>query len=296
MKRLRSQPEGQRVLILLTDGVSNAGVLEPLRAAEVARAEGVRIHTVAFGGDGSMRLFGIPISADRDPVDETTLKKIASMTGGQFFRARDTAQLAGIYAELDRLEPIAAKGPSLRPREERYAGHWGGVAAGRAGVAVAGASPMIALASNLPDWNALHFLRPEWLWALLALPVILALALYRQRRSDVWRTAVDAHLLPHLLAAGTRRRVRLPWAVLLGWTLASLAMAGPSWRQQAQPMFRPAHRCWSCWICPAGSMPPTCRRRACCRPGRKWVICCVPARADRWAWWSTPRMPTPWRH
>ncbi|RTY06864.1 VWA domain-containing protein [Stenotrophomonas geniculata] len=97
---------------------------------------------------------------------------------------------------------------------------------------------MIALASHLPDWNALHFLRPEWLWALLALPLILALALYRQRRSDVWRTAVDAHLLPHLLAAGTRRRARLPWAVLLGWTLASLAMAGPSWRQQAQPMFQ----------------------------------------------------------
>ncbi|MBH1556791.1 VWA domain-containing protein [Stenotrophomonas maltophilia] len=97
---------------------------------------------------------------------------------------------------------------------------------------------MIALASNLPDWNALHFLRPEWLWALLALPVILALALYRQRRSDAWRQAVDPHLLPHLLAAGTRRRARLPWALLLGWTLASLAMAGPSWRQQAQPMFQ----------------------------------------------------------
>ncbi len=97
---------------------------------------------------------------------------------------------------------------------------------------------MIALASNLPDWNALHFLRPEWLWALLALPVILALALYRQRRSDAWRQAVDPHLLPHLLAAGTRRRTRLPWALLLGWTLASLAMAGPSWRQQAQPMFQ----------------------------------------------------------
>lgn len=99
---------------------------------------------------------------------------------------------------------------------------------------------MIALASHLPDWNALHFLRPEWLWALLALPVILAVALYRQRRSDAWRQAVDAHLLPHLLAAGARRRVRLPLAVLLGWTLAALAMAGPSWRQQAQPMFQPS--------------------------------------------------------
>ncbi|MGG6317936.1 tetratricopeptide repeat protein [Stenotrophomonas geniculata] len=97
---------------------------------------------------------------------------------------------------------------------------------------------MIAFASNFPDWNALHFLRPEWLWALLALPLILAVALYRQRRSDVWRHAVDAHLLPHLLAAGTRRRARLPWALLLGWTLAALAMAGPSWRQQAQPMFQ----------------------------------------------------------
>lgn len=97
---------------------------------------------------------------------------------------------------------------------------------------------MIALASNLPDWNVLHFLRPEWLWALLALPLILALALYRQRRSDAWRQAVDAHLLPHLLATGAKRRVRLPWALLLGWTLASLAMAGPSWRQQAQPMFQ----------------------------------------------------------
>lgn len=97
---------------------------------------------------------------------------------------------------------------------------------------------MIAFASNLPDWSALHFLRPEWFWALLALPLILALALYRQRRSDAWRQAVDAHLLPHLLAAGAKRRVRLPWVLLLGWTLASLAMAGPSWRQQAQPMFQ----------------------------------------------------------
>ncbi len=97
---------------------------------------------------------------------------------------------------------------------------------------------MIAFASNLPDWSVLHFLRPEWLWALLALPLILALAVYRQRRSDAWRQAVDAHLLPHLLAAGAKRRVRLPWALLLGWTLASLAMAGPSWRQQAQPMFQ----------------------------------------------------------
>lgn len=121
VKRLREQPEGQRVLVLLTDGVNNAGVLAPLRAAELAATEGVRVYTVAFGGDGGMKMFGFDIGQAEDPVDEATLRKIAELTGGQFFRARDTAQLAGIYAELDRLEPVKADGPRLRPRSERYA-------------------------------------------------------------------------------------------------------------------------------------------------------------------------------
>ncbi|GAB3062731.1 vWA domain-containing protein [Stenotrophomonas tumulicola] len=120
VKRLRGQPQGQRVLILLTDGVSNAGVLAPLRAAELAATEQVRIYTVAFGGDGGMKLFGIDLGQAQDPVDEATLRKIAESTGGRFFRARDTRELAGIYAELDRLEPVDAEGPALRPREEIY--------------------------------------------------------------------------------------------------------------------------------------------------------------------------------
>jgi len=120
VKRLRGQPQGQRVLILLTDGVSNAGVLAPLRAAELAATEQVRVHTIAFGGDGGMKLFGMDLGQAQDPVDEATLRRIAEQTGGRFFRARDTAQLAGIYAELDRLEPISAKGPALRPRNEMY--------------------------------------------------------------------------------------------------------------------------------------------------------------------------------
>ncbi len=120
VKRLRDQPEGQRVLILLTDGVNNAGVLTPLRAAELAKAEGVRVYTIGFGGEGGLRLFGVQIAAGEDPVDEATLQKIAAMTGGRAFRARDTEQLAGIYAELDRLEPIAAPGEAVHPRIERY--------------------------------------------------------------------------------------------------------------------------------------------------------------------------------
>ncbi len=120
VKRLREQPEGQRVLILLTDGVSNAGVLQPLRAAELAKAEGVRVYPVAFGGDGGMSLFGVQIAAGDDPVDEATLRRIADLTGGRAFRARNTDELAGIYAELDRLEPITAAGAAVRPYIERY--------------------------------------------------------------------------------------------------------------------------------------------------------------------------------
>lgn len=121
VKRLREQPQGQRVLILLTDGVSNAGVLQPLRAAELAQAEGVRVYTVAFGGDGGLRVFGMQIATGDDPVDEATLQKISALTGGRSFRARNTDELAGIYAELERLEPVTSAGPAVRPRIERYA-------------------------------------------------------------------------------------------------------------------------------------------------------------------------------
>lgn len=122
VKRLRAQPEGQRVVILLTDGVNTAGILEPLKAAELARQEGVRIHTIAFGGGGAgLSLFGLtlPISGS-DDMDEATLQQIARDTGGRAFRARDTLELADIYAELDRIEPVEQPGKPVRPRLERY--------------------------------------------------------------------------------------------------------------------------------------------------------------------------------
>lgn len=122
VKRLRAQPAQQRVLVLLTDGVNTAGLLEPKKAADIAGAEGVRIHTIAFGGEGSLSLFGLqlPMPGAGDEIDESTLRDIAKSTGGRFFRARDTSQLAGIYAEIDRLEPIERPGQAVRPRIERY--------------------------------------------------------------------------------------------------------------------------------------------------------------------------------
>ncbi len=123
VKRLRVQPAGQRVLILLTDGVSNAGQLEPVKAAELARDNGVRVHTIAFGGEGGdVSVFGfrLPVPGGDDSMDEATLKRIAEITGGRAFRARDTAELAGIYAEINRLEPVKRPGERVQPRLERY--------------------------------------------------------------------------------------------------------------------------------------------------------------------------------
>ncbi|TCZ87906.1 VWA domain-containing protein [Lysobacter sp. N42] len=120
-RRLRAQQGGERVLVLLTDGVNTAGVLDPLRAARIAADEGVRIHTIAFGGDGTISLFGLrlPMPAG-EQADPKVLRDVAALTGGRFFRAQDTAQLAGIYAEIDRLEPVAREGRVVRPRIERY--------------------------------------------------------------------------------------------------------------------------------------------------------------------------------
>jgi len=121
-KRLQRQPADQRVLILLTDGVNTAGTLEPEKAARIARDEGVRIHTIAFGGNGGgLAVFGFQLPmGGGDEVDEAGLQRIATLTGGRFFRARDTEALAGIYAEIDKIEPIQRPGAAVRPRIERY--------------------------------------------------------------------------------------------------------------------------------------------------------------------------------
>jgi Ca-activated chloride channel family protein len=85
---------------------------------------------------------------------------------------------------------------------------------------------------------SVHLARPEALWGLLALPLIALLWAWRRRRGSVWRQNVDAHLLPHLLVAGSASG----WGGLLlllgGWTLAVLALAGPGWRQLAQPLWQ----------------------------------------------------------
>lgn len=120
VKRLRDRPRQQRVLILLTDGVNTAGALQPERAAQLARAENVRVYTIGIGSDRSGGLFGMAFSTNSAEIDEAVLQSIARETGGKYFRARDTGELAGIYAEMDRLEPALVDAEPLRPRHELY--------------------------------------------------------------------------------------------------------------------------------------------------------------------------------
>lgn len=118
VKRLRDRPTEHRVLILLTDGANNAGALEPMQAAELARAHHVRVYTVAFGSDTQRGPFGMMVSSAE--IDETALQEIADATGGRFFRARNTADLAGIYHELDQLEALPQEAQSIRSRDELF--------------------------------------------------------------------------------------------------------------------------------------------------------------------------------
>ncbi|MGH8551014.1 MAG: vWA domain-containing protein [Methylococcales bacterium] len=122
VKRLRNNPSNQRVLILLTDGANTAGLVSPLKAAELAADEGLKIYTIGIGADemivrdffGSRR---VNPSAD---LDEKTLTSIAAQTGGRYFRARDTRELETIYDFLDLLEPVEKDQQYYRPEIALY--------------------------------------------------------------------------------------------------------------------------------------------------------------------------------
>jgi Ca-activated chloride channel family protein len=116
VKRLREQDDNEHVLILLTDGENTAGHVGVYEAAEVAAQQNIKIYTVGIGADSQQSLGFFQMSS----LDETTLKKIAKMTQGQYFRARDTQEFQRIYEELDRLEPIVREQEQWRPRIDLF--------------------------------------------------------------------------------------------------------------------------------------------------------------------------------
>ncbi|VAW76570.1 Aerotolerance protein BatA [hydrothermal vent metagenome] len=103
VKRMHESGNSDQLLILLTDGINNAGEVKPNKAADLAAREGMTIHTIGVGNNY------------QNYLDEATLTYVAQTTGGQYFRARDIDELEGIYNLISELEPVARENRSYRP-------------------------------------------------------------------------------------------------------------------------------------------------------------------------------------
>ncbi len=125
VKRLRDSDAESKVIILLTDGRSNAGSLSPRKAAEVAATFDVKIYTIGAGTRGQApvivdTLFGQRVAYEDVEIDEQTLGEIAERTGGRYFRAEDEDALEEIYREIDELEKTEITMSSYMEYNERF--------------------------------------------------------------------------------------------------------------------------------------------------------------------------------
>lgn len=109
INRLRDSEAISKVIILLTDGINNAGAIDPLTAAEIASVYGTRVYTIGVGSTGSVPYpfqtpLGVQYRQVEIPLDEVLLKQIAEMTGGAYYLADNEQKLQEIYLEIDQLE------------------------------------------------------------------------------------------------------------------------------------------------------------------------------------------------
>lgn len=115
INRVRDLKSKSKIVILMTDGRSNAGTVAPLTAAEAAKALGVKIYTIGVGNQDPR------LSPDGDVIDAEMLQKVAEMTGGRFYLADNAKRFQEIYAEIDRLEKTEAEVKKLAHHTELFA-------------------------------------------------------------------------------------------------------------------------------------------------------------------------------
>ncbi|MDP4173326.1 MAG: VWA domain-containing protein [Bacteroidota bacterium] len=125
VNRLKDSKSTSKVIILLTDGVNNAGEIDPLTAAQIAKTFGIRVYTIGVGSIGEAPYpfqtpFGIRYQNMPVEIDEALLRKIASMTNGKYFRATNNKKLGDIYQEIDRLEKTKIEVTSYRNAKELF--------------------------------------------------------------------------------------------------------------------------------------------------------------------------------
>jgi Ca-activated chloride channel family protein len=125
VNRLKGSLAKSKVVILLTDGSNNAGSIPPITAAEIAKQFGVRVYTVGLGTNGFAPYpvqTAVGVQYQRMPVviDEGTLSKIASITGGKYFRATNNETLKDIYVQIDKLEKAKIDVTQYRRKTEMF--------------------------------------------------------------------------------------------------------------------------------------------------------------------------------
>lgn len=125
VSRIKDSNAKSRVIILLTDGVNNRGEIAPVTAAEIAQTFGIRVYTIGIGTQGEApypfeTTFGIKYQNVPVEIDEATLKQMASVTGGQYFRATDNASLKSIYQEIDQMEKTKISVQQYSKKQEEY--------------------------------------------------------------------------------------------------------------------------------------------------------------------------------
>ncbi|MBA2688005.1 MAG: VWA domain-containing protein [Gemmatimonadaceae bacterium] len=124
--RLKDAPGKSRVLILLTDGVNNRGTIDPMTAAQAAAVYSVKIYTIGVGTEGmapvpvGRGLFGLKFEMQPVQLDEVLLDRIARLTGGRYFRARDGAALTRIYDQINTLERVPVQSRTYVRNVEQY--------------------------------------------------------------------------------------------------------------------------------------------------------------------------------
>ena len=125
VNRLKDSKAISKVIILLTDGVNNKGVVAPFTAAEIAKKFGIRVYTIGVGTEGFAPYpfqtpFGIQYQDVEVQIDEKTLQDIASVTDGKYFRATNNSKLKEIYKDIDKLEKSKIEVTEFHKRSEEF--------------------------------------------------------------------------------------------------------------------------------------------------------------------------------
>lgn len=125
INRLKESQAISKVIILLTDGVNNAGSIDPVSAAEIAKIYGIRIYTIGVGTYGMAPYpvqtpFGLQYQNMEVQIDEELLQKVADMTDGRYFRANNNKKLEEIYQEIDKLEKSKIDVTEFRKKNDEY--------------------------------------------------------------------------------------------------------------------------------------------------------------------------------